>query len=95
MQYLLDDGSLLRCGREDEDPHFRGGGIGGRIQRLAPDGTVLWTGDDLEPNLYDTLLIALPSSFLAPGSYRITVEGLSAAGAEPAGEMEFRVLAGK
>jgi len=40
--YLLEDGSLLRCGREDEDPRFRGGGIGGRIQRLAPDGTLLW-----------------------------------------------------
>ncbi len=40
--YLLDDGTLLRAGREDEDPHFRGGGIGGRIQKLAPDGTVLW-----------------------------------------------------
>lgn len=40
--YLLEDGSLLRCGREDEDPRFRGGGIGGRIQRLAPDGSVAW-----------------------------------------------------
>ena len=40
--YLLDDGTLLRLGREDEDPQFKGGGIGGRIQRLAPDGTVLW-----------------------------------------------------
>jgi len=40
--YLLDDGSLLRCGRIDEDPQFKGGGIGGRIQRLAPDGRVLW-----------------------------------------------------
>jgi hypothetical protein len=40
--YLLDDGNLLRAGREDADPHFRGGGIGGRIQKLAPDGSVLW-----------------------------------------------------
>jgi hypothetical protein len=40
--YLLEDGTLLRCGREDEDPKFRGGGIGGRIQKLAPDGTLLW-----------------------------------------------------
>jgi len=55
-------------------------------------GQVLWTGDDLEPNLYDTLLVALPPSFLAPGSYHITVEGLLAAGVEPAFEMEFRVL---
>lgn len=40
--YLLDDGSLLRGGRVDKDPHFRGGGIGGKVQRLAPDSTVLW-----------------------------------------------------
>ena len=40
--YLLDDGTLLRCGREDDEPNFKGGGIGGRIQLLAPDGTVLW-----------------------------------------------------
>jgi hypothetical protein len=40
--YLLDDGSLLRAGREDSEPRFSGGGIGGRIQRLAPDGTLLW-----------------------------------------------------
>ena len=40
--YLLDDGSLLRAGREDDDPHFNGGGIGGRLQRIAPDGTKLW-----------------------------------------------------
>ena len=41
--YLLEDGTLLRAGREDDDPHFRGGGIGGRLQRLAPDGTLLWS----------------------------------------------------
>ncbi len=40
--YLLDDGSLLRAARVDKDPHFRGGGIGGKFQRLAPDSTVLW-----------------------------------------------------
>ncbi len=42
--YLLDDGSLLRCGREDET-QFAGGGIGGQLRRLAPDGTVLWQWD--------------------------------------------------
>ncbi|MBN2559384.1 MAG: aryl-sulfate sulfotransferase [Phycisphaerae bacterium] len=40
--YLLDDGSLLRCGREHGNRHFGGGGIGGRVQRIAPDGKVLW-----------------------------------------------------
>jgi len=40
--YLLDDGTLLRGGRIEENPTFFGGGLGGRIQRLAKDGTVLW-----------------------------------------------------
>jgi len=40
--YLLDDGSLLRTARLDDDPPFRGGGIGGLIQRMAPDGTLTW-----------------------------------------------------
>jgi len=41
--YLLDDGSLLRCAREPDNEHFGGGGIGGRVERLAPDSRVLWT----------------------------------------------------
>jgi hypothetical protein len=40
--YLLDDGSVLRCGREHGNRHFGGGGIGGRVERIAPDGKVLW-----------------------------------------------------
>ena len=41
--YLMDDGTLLRCGREDTEPKFNGGGIAGRIQRLAPDGSIVWS----------------------------------------------------
>jgi hypothetical protein len=40
--YLLEDGTLLRCGRIDDNPTFHGGGLGGRIQQLAKDGAVLW-----------------------------------------------------
>jgi hypothetical protein len=40
--YLQDDGTLLRSAREPRGEIFEGGGIGGRIQRLAWDGTVLW-----------------------------------------------------
>lgn len=40
--YLLPDGTLLRAAREPGDRNFGGGGIGGRVERLAPDGTVLW-----------------------------------------------------
>lgn len=57
--YLLEDGTLLRSGRDDSDPKFRGGGIGGKVQRVAPDSSVLWELDlssesrhshhDLEP----------------------------------------------
>lgn len=57
--YLLDDGSLLHAGRNDTDPKFKGGGIGGIVRKLAPDGSVLWRYDfandahcqhhDLEP----------------------------------------------
>jgi len=39
--YLMDDGTLLRCCRED-NPVFSGGGQGGRIQLVDWDGTVLW-----------------------------------------------------
>ena len=40
--YLMEDGTLYRSGRADEDQSFRGGGIGGMIERIAPDGEVLW-----------------------------------------------------
>src|SRR5687767_11332295 len=39
---LLDDGSILRSERIDENPVFHGGGLGGRIRRIAVDGSVLW-----------------------------------------------------
>ncbi len=40
--YLLDDGSILRCAREPRNKSFGGGGIGGRVQRIAADGKLLW-----------------------------------------------------
>lgn len=44
--YLQPDGSILRCGRAgmqgDGSGHFRGGGIGSHVERIAPDGAVLW-----------------------------------------------------
>lgn len=40
--YLMEDGTLYRSARADDDQHFRGGGIGGIIERIAPDGEVLW-----------------------------------------------------
>ncbi len=43
--YLLDDGSVLRPGRVDSNEHFNGGGIGGRLERIAWDGEVVWSFD--------------------------------------------------
>lgn len=63
-----------------------------RVTLRDAAGEILWSGDDLEPTLYDTLVVLLPTSFLAPGEYRIDLEALSVTGAEPAGEMVFRVL---
>ncbi len=40
--YLLPDGNLLVASRIDESPTFRGGGIGGLLRKIAPDGTVVW-----------------------------------------------------
>jgi len=41
IPYLLDDGSILRpC--QVANPPLRGGATGGRIQRIAWDGTVMW-----------------------------------------------------
>ncbi len=40
--YLLPSGNLLRCVRVEDNPPFRGGGIGGRLQELEADGSVVW-----------------------------------------------------
>ncbi|MHC4822803.1 MAG: aryl-sulfate sulfotransferase [Planctomycetota bacterium] len=40
--YLTDRGTIYRCMRIEEDVDFGGGGIGGGIQEIAADGTVLW-----------------------------------------------------
>jgi len=39
--YLMDDGTLWRSARQDEDQAFGGGGIGGKLQKVAPNGTLL------------------------------------------------------
>ena len=39
---LLEDGSILRCGRVPNAPALSAGGQGGCVQRIAWDGTVVW-----------------------------------------------------
>jgi len=51
--YLLDNGHLLRCGRQPGVPVFNGGGEGGRIQEFTWDGDLVWdfvlaSGDRLQ-----------------------------------------------
>lgn len=41
--YLLPNGHLLRAVTLENNPRFRGGGLGGRIEDLAWDGTVAWS----------------------------------------------------
>ncbi|MBK7642828.1 MAG: aryl-sulfate sulfotransferase [Planctomycetes bacterium] len=40
--YFLPNGHILRCGQQDPNPRFHGGGIGGHVQELDWDGTLLW-----------------------------------------------------
>ena len=55
---------------------------------LDSAGKVLWHGSDLEPGLYGGLMLAVPMSDLAPGSYSVTLEAASA----DALEFAFRVV---
>jgi hypothetical protein len=40
--YLLDNGHLLRCSRERDEPIFQAGGEGGRIQEFTWEGELVW-----------------------------------------------------
>ncbi|MFH0946370.1 MAG: aryl-sulfate sulfotransferase [Planctomycetota bacterium] len=40
--YLLENGHLLRTAREPDNPVFRGGGEGGRIQEFSWEGELVW-----------------------------------------------------
>jgi anti-sigma factor RsiW len=60
-----------------------------RVTLLTAEGRTLWRGDRVEPSLYDTLLVTVPSSLLPPGRYRVRLEPLTAGAAS---EIPFRVL---
>lgn len=54
--YLKEDGNLLRCAREPDNPRFSGGGIGGRIQEFDWDGNLVWDylmADDYQTQHHD------------------------------------------
>jgi len=40
--YLLENGHLVRCGRQQDQPIFQAGGEGGRIQEYTWEGELVW-----------------------------------------------------
>lgn len=41
--YLLENGDLLRCGRDPDYHHFHAGGVGGTVEKYSWQGELLWT----------------------------------------------------
>jgi hypothetical protein len=83
--YLFDSGELLRCIKVGDNPVFHGGGEGGRIQRLAWDGTVLWDWSYTnEEHLLHHDIEPLPNGNLLVIAWeRRTKEEARAAGRDP------------
>lgn len=61
-----------------------------RATLLGPDGGVVWSAENLEPNLLGALLMTFPPGFLSPGEYALRIEGLPATG-EPLPAAYFRL----
>ena len=59
-----------------------------RVTLYDGSDQIVWQGDGLEPSLYDTLMVAVPSSFLATGEYRLDV--LADESTKPASPVELR-----
>lgn len=55
-------------------------------------GRKVWQDDGLLPTLSDSLPVLVHSSFLKPGSYRISLEGIENGRAVPAGSVEFEAV---
>ncbi|MCG8462757.1 MAG: zf-HC2 domain-containing protein [Holophagales bacterium] len=64
-----------------------------RVEILAETGEAVWGDAGLAPNLYDSLAVALPAGYLAPGTYRIRVAPESPDRDDaPGGEVRLRIL---
>jgi hypothetical protein len=64
-----------------------------RATLLDRRGRTLWRGEGLRPTASDTLSIGLFSTLLAPGRYRLNLEGLPPGGRPQAvGEIPFQVV---
>jgi hypothetical protein len=83
---LLDDGSILRSGKDEDNPVFYGGGLGGRIQRVAKDSTVLWDYvlSDERDCLHHGFEVMPDGNLLCIAWERLTREEALALGRDPA-----------
>ena len=83
--YLLEDGSLLRCGKDTEPSSFHGGGQGGIVERFSWEGELLWTLDmSSEDHLHHHDIEPLPNGnvLVIAWESRTAAEAI-AAGREP------------
>lgn len=62
-----------------------------RATLLDERGRTVWKGEGLRPTASDTLVLGLYSDLLAPGSYRIVLEGAPPEGRPAPIEIPFRV----
>jgi hypothetical protein len=83
--YMLEDGTLLRTARIDDNPTFHGGGLGGRIQRVAKDGSILWEYvlSDAERSLHHDIEPLANGNVLAIAWEHLTKEEAVALGRDP------------
>jgi len=64
-----------------------------RVTLVSETGEPLWRGEDLQPGVYDSLLVTVRSDFLPPGEYRLRLEGIEPGGTSiPAGRVRFRIV---
>jgi len=82
---LQEDGSLLRCGRLVDPPTFVAGGQGGRLQRIAWDGTLLWDFEfSTESHLHHHDATMMPNGHVLLIAWeRLTKEDALARGRDP------------
>jgi hypothetical protein len=82
---LLADGRLMRCERVEGNPTFRGGGEGGRVKLIEPDGRVAWSFEySSEEHLQHHDATVLPDgNVLLVAWERLSREEALAAGRDP------------
>ncbi|MCZ6597282.1 MAG: aryl-sulfate sulfotransferase [Planctomycetota bacterium] len=84
--YLLESGNVLRCGRQDDNPRFHGGGIGGRIREYDWEGNVVWDyelANDRQTQHHDVEPLPNGNVLVICWEFR-TPEEVAAAGRDPA-----------